>query len=174
MKAFCKPKIKVGTEWVLKMQSCENAMNAVGGISRAIYNYLFKWLIIKCNETLIDPTMKKVNFCAVLDIAGFEIFEFNGPWWILEWICKLASSCLKSQWEFGLSLKKKLSSQKPLINHLKINLKLNIWENHHHLPNQTKMPPTSALTFPSSIMLAESPTMSLLGWKRIKILSMIL
>merc|ERR1712223_307729 len=78
MKAFCKPKIKVGTEWVLKMQSCENAMNAVGGISRAIYNYLFKWLIIKCNETLIDPTMKKVNFCAVLDIAGFEIFEYNG------------------------------------------------------------------------------------------------
>merc|ERR1711899_577913 len=78
MKAFCKPKIKVGTEWVLKMQSCENAMNAVGGITRAIFNYLFKWLIIKCNDTLIDPTMKKVNFCAVLDIAGFEIFEYNG------------------------------------------------------------------------------------------------
>merc|ERR1711936_932761 len=78
MKAFCKPKIKVGTEWVLKMQSCENAMNAVGGISRAIYIYLFKWLIIKCNDTLIDPTMKKVNFCAVLDIAGFEMFEYNG------------------------------------------------------------------------------------------------
>merc|ERR1712223_190622 len=78
MKAFCKPKIKVGTEWVLKMQSCENAMNAVGGITRATFNHLFKWLIIKCNDTLIDPTMKKVNFCAVLDIAGFEIFEYNG------------------------------------------------------------------------------------------------
>merc|ERR1719367_2076423 len=78
LKAFCKPKIKVGTEWVLKMQSCENAMNAVGGITRAIFNYLFKWLIIKCNDTLLDPTMKKVNFCGVLDIAGFEIFEYNG------------------------------------------------------------------------------------------------
>merc|ERR1712223_2169059 len=78
LKAFCKPKIKVGTEWVLKMQSCENAMNAVGGITRATFNLLFKWLIIKCNDTLIDPTMKKVNFCAVLDIAGFEIFEYNG------------------------------------------------------------------------------------------------
>merc|ERR1712223_1849804 len=78
MKAFFKPKIKVGTEWVLKMQSCENAMNAVGGITRATFNHLFKWLIIKCNDTLIDPTMKKVNFCAVLDIAGFEIFEYNG------------------------------------------------------------------------------------------------
>ena len=78
MKAFCKPKIKVGTEWVLKLQSCEQATNAVGGIARATFNLLFKWLIIKCNETLIDPTMKKVNFCAVLDIAGFEIFEYNG------------------------------------------------------------------------------------------------
>merc|ERR1719266_1866900 len=78
MKAFCKPKIKVGTEWVLKMQSVENATQAVGGITRATFNLLFKWLIIKCNDTLIDPTMKKVNFCAVLDIAGFEIFEYNG------------------------------------------------------------------------------------------------
>ena len=28
--------------------------------------------------TFLDPTMKKANFCAVLDIAGFEIFEYNG------------------------------------------------------------------------------------------------
>merc|ERR1712156_1194861 len=51
---------------------------STGGIARAIFNYLFKWLIMKCNATLIDPTMKKVNFVAVLDIAGFEIFEYNG------------------------------------------------------------------------------------------------
>merc|ERR1719511_300856 len=31
-----------------------------------------------CNDTLIDATLKKANFCAVLDIAGFEIFEYNG------------------------------------------------------------------------------------------------
>ena len=24
------------------------------------------------------PRLKKANFCAVLDIAGFEIFEYNG------------------------------------------------------------------------------------------------
>merc|ERR1712106_271571 len=52
--------------------------NAVGGIARAIYDRVFKWLIEKCNDTLIDPTLKKANFCAVLDIAGFEIFEYNG------------------------------------------------------------------------------------------------
>merc|ERR1711963_912170 len=78
MKSFCKPKIKVGTEWVTKGQTCEQATNAVGGIARALFDRVFKWLIIKCNETLIDPTMKKSNFCAVLDIAGFEIFEYNG------------------------------------------------------------------------------------------------
>ena len=69
---------KVGTEWVTKGQTCEQATGAVGGIARAIYDRLFKWLIEKCNATLIDATLKKGNFCAVLDIAGFEIFEYNG------------------------------------------------------------------------------------------------
>merc|ERR1712025_1278676 len=78
MKAFCKPKIKVGTEWVTKGQTVENATNAIGGIARAVFDRLFKWLIIKCNDTLIDATMKKANFSAVLDIAGFEMFEYNG------------------------------------------------------------------------------------------------
>ena len=77
-KAFCKPKIKVGTEWVTKGQTCEQATNSVGGIARAVFDRIFKWLIIKCNDTLIDESMKKANFCAVLDIAGFEIFEYNG------------------------------------------------------------------------------------------------
>jgi len=78
LKGFCKPKIKVGTEWVTKGQTCDQATNGVGGIARACFDRIFKWLIIKCNDTLIDKTMKKANFCAVLDIAGFEIFEYNG------------------------------------------------------------------------------------------------
>merc|ERR1719461_1464233 len=78
MKSFCKPKIKVGTEWVTKGQSCAQATGGVGGIARATFDRLFKWLIIKCNDTLIDASLKKANFCAVLDIAGFEIFEYNG------------------------------------------------------------------------------------------------
>merc|ERR1719361_3193202 len=77
-KAFCKPKIKVGTEWVTKGQTLEQAHTGVGGIARATFDRLFKWLIIKCNDTLIDKSMKKVNFCAVLDIAGFEMFDYNG------------------------------------------------------------------------------------------------
>merc|ERR1719460_2659445 len=77
-KAFCKPKIKVGTEWVTKGQTLEQAHTGVGGIARASFDRLFKWLIIKCNDTLIDKAMKKANFCAVLDIAGFEMFDYNG------------------------------------------------------------------------------------------------
>merc|ERR1712168_1026642 len=78
IKAFCKPRIKVGTEWVTKGQSCDQATSGVGGIARAIFDRVFKWLIVKCNNTLIDASLKKANFCAVLDIAGFEIFEYNG------------------------------------------------------------------------------------------------
>merc|ERR1712050_687637 len=78
LKGFCKPKIKVGTEWVTKGQTCEQATNGIGGIARACFDRIFKWLIIKCNDTLIDATMKKANFSAVLDIAGFEMFEYNG------------------------------------------------------------------------------------------------
>merc|ERR1712190_122161 len=77
-KSFCKPKIKVGAAWVTKGQSCEQATNGVGGIARATFDRIFKWLIIKCNDTLIDKSMKKANFCAVLDIAGFEMFDYNG------------------------------------------------------------------------------------------------
>merc|ERR1711887_39848 len=78
IKGFLKPRIKVGTEWVTKGQTCEQATNTTGGIARAVYGRVFKWLIEKCNDTLIDATLKKANFCAVLDIAGFEIFEYNG------------------------------------------------------------------------------------------------
>merc|ERR1712055_960397 len=78
IKAFCKPRIKVGTEWVTRGQNIEQATGATGGIARAIFDRVFKWLIEKCNNTLVDQTMKKSNFCAVLDIAGFEIFEYNG------------------------------------------------------------------------------------------------
>merc|ERR1712215_605073 len=75
---FCKPKLKVGTEWVNKGSTCAQAANSVAGIARAIYERTFRIVVDKCNETLIDPTMKRVQFIGVLDIAGFEIFDYNG------------------------------------------------------------------------------------------------
>merc|ERR1739848_809118 len=71
---FCKPKLKVGTEWVQKGSSCTAAANSVAGIARAVYERTFRLMVDKCNETLIDKTMKKVHYIGVLDIAGFEIF----------------------------------------------------------------------------------------------------
>uniref|UniRef100_A0A0K2UVL3 Myosin heavy chain 1 [Tribolium castaneum] n=1 Tax=Lepeophtheirus salmonis TaxID=72036 RepID=A0A0K2UVL3_LEPSM len=75
---FCKPKLKVGTEWVSKGQSCTGAASSVAGISRKIYELAFRFIVDKCNETLFDPTMKKVQYIGCLDIAGFEIFDYNG------------------------------------------------------------------------------------------------
>merc|ERR1712079_824159 len=40
IKAFCKPRIKVGTEWVTKGQTCEQATGAVGSIARAIFDHI--------------------------------------------------------------------------------------------------------------------------------------
>merc|ERR1719495_2932967 len=74
---FIRPKIKVGTEWVVKGQTANQCLNSAAALARSLYNRLFLWLVDICNRTLIDPTMKKVNFIGVLDIAGFEIFEFN-------------------------------------------------------------------------------------------------
>jgi len=75
---FCKPKLKVGTEWVSKGSTCQAASNSVAGIARAIYERTFRIVVDKCNETLCDPTMKKITYIGVLDIAGFEIFDYNG------------------------------------------------------------------------------------------------
>eukprot|EP00092_Neocalanus_flemingeri_P027869 GFUD01030253.1.p1 GENE.GFUD01030253.1~~GFUD01030253.1.p1 ORF type:complete len:1937 (+),score=535.41 GFUD01030253.1:453-5813(+) len=75
---FCKPKLKVGTEWVSKGNTCSYAASSVAGIARAIYERSFRIVVEKCNETLCDPTMKKVSYIGVLDIAGFEIFDYNG------------------------------------------------------------------------------------------------
>ena len=77
MKSFCKPKIKVGAEWVAKGQNIEQSTHSVAAIARALYDRVFKFLVEICNKTLVDPTMKKVVFIGVLDIAGFEIFKVS-------------------------------------------------------------------------------------------------
>merc|ERR1740128_1438018 len=74
---FCKPKLKVGTEWVQKGSSCSAAAASVSGIARAVYERSSRIVVEKCNETLIDPSMKKVHYIGVLDIAGFEQICIN-------------------------------------------------------------------------------------------------
>merc|ERR1712128_152318 len=45
--------------------------------AKGMFDRLFTFLVIKCNETLFTG-MKRHSFIGVLDIAGFEIFDYNG------------------------------------------------------------------------------------------------
>jgi len=74
---LCKPKIKVGAEFVVKGLGAESVSYAVGAIAKSLFDRLFKYLVVKCNETLATG-LARVHFIGVLDIAGFEIFDFNG------------------------------------------------------------------------------------------------
>merc|ERR1719228_2616328 len=74
---LCKPKIKVGAEFVVKGLGAERVSYAVGAIAKSLFDRLFKYLVVKCNETLATG-LARVHFIGVLDIAGFEIFDFNG------------------------------------------------------------------------------------------------
>merc|ERR1719446_643606 len=77
-KNLCKPKIKVGNEFVSQGRSVDQVSYAVGAIAKGLFDRLFKWLVIKCNKTLDTTGSKRAHFIGVLDIAGFEIFDFNG------------------------------------------------------------------------------------------------
>ena len=61
-----------------KGQNIDQSYQSVAGIARSLYGRVFSFIVEKCNTTLVDDTMKKAVFIGVLDIAGFEIFEFNG------------------------------------------------------------------------------------------------
>lgn len=76
-KNLLKPKIKVGNELVTQGRNKEQVVYSVGALSKAMYDRLFKWLVKRVNETL-DTKQKRQYFIGVLDIAGFEIFDFNG------------------------------------------------------------------------------------------------
>ncbi|XP_044003233.1 myosin heavy chain, muscle isoform X1 [Aphidius gifuensis] len=75
-KNLLKPRIKVGNEFVTQGRNMNQVSYSVGAMSKAMFDRIFKWLVKKCNETL-DTQQKRQHFIGVLDIAGFEIFDFN-------------------------------------------------------------------------------------------------
>ncbi|KHN79010.1 Myosin-4 [Toxocara canis] len=77
LKSLTKPRVKVGTEWVNKGQNVDQVTWAVGAMAKGIYARLFHWLVKKCNLTLDQKGIPRDYFIGVLDIAGFEIFDFN-------------------------------------------------------------------------------------------------
>lgn len=75
-KNLCKPRIKVGNEFVNQGKSKDQVSYSIGALAKAMFDRLFKWMVKKINETL-DTKQKRQYFIGVLDIAGFEIFEVS-------------------------------------------------------------------------------------------------
>uniref|UniRef100_H2MD77 Myosin heavy chain 7 n=1 Tax=Oryzias latipes TaxID=8090 RepID=H2MD77_ORYLA len=76
IKGLCHPRVKVGNEWVTKGQNVNQVYYAVGALSKAVYEKMFLWMVIRINQSL-DTKQPRQYFIGVLDIAGFEIFDFN-------------------------------------------------------------------------------------------------
>ncbi|NWY91495.1 MYH3 protein, partial [Loxia curvirostra] len=76
LKALCYPRVKVGNEYVLKGQTVDQVHQAVNALAKSVYEKLFLWMVVRINQQL-DTKLPRQHFIGVLDIAGFEIFEFN-------------------------------------------------------------------------------------------------
>ena len=76
LKAMCSPKVKVGNEWVTKGQTVDQCYYALSAITKATFGRLFDHLVKVINRAL-GTDLPKCFFCGMLDIAGFEIFDFN-------------------------------------------------------------------------------------------------
>ena len=76
---LCKPKIKVGTEFVSQGKGCDQVYYSVAAMAKSMFDRNFKFLFKNCNRTL-ETGLKRVQFIGVLDIAGFEIFDVSLLW----------------------------------------------------------------------------------------------
>ncbi|XP_040261504.1 myosin-4-like [Bufo bufo] len=82
LKALCYPRVKVGNEYVTKGQTVQQVYNSIGAISKSTFEKLFFWMVARINQQL-DTKQPRQYFIGVLDIAGFEIFDYNS----LEQLC---------------------------------------------------------------------------------------
>ncbi|XP_053564568.1 myosin-4 [Bombina bombina] len=82
LKALCYPRVKVGNEYVTKGQTVQQVYNNVGALAKSVYEKMFLWMVIRINQQL-DTKQPRQHYIGVLDIAGFEIFDYNS----LEQLC---------------------------------------------------------------------------------------
>uniref|UniRef100_A0A8D3BTQ9 Uncharacterized protein n=1 Tax=Scophthalmus maximus TaxID=52904 RepID=A0A8D3BTQ9_SCOMX len=82
LKALCYPKVKVGNEYVTKGQTVPQVNNSVMALCKSVYEKMFLWMVVRINE-MLDTKQPRSSFIGVLDIAGFEIFDYNS----LEQLC---------------------------------------------------------------------------------------
>ncbi|XP_077314915.1 myosin-4-like [Lithobates pipiens] len=82
LKALCYPRVKVGNEFVTKGQTVQQVYNNVGALAKSVFEKMFLWMVIRINQQL-DTKQARQHYIGVLDIAGFEIFDYNS----LEQLC---------------------------------------------------------------------------------------
>uniref|UniRef100_A0A671MZX3 Uncharacterized protein n=1 Tax=Sinocyclocheilus anshuiensis TaxID=1608454 RepID=A0A671MZX3_9TELE len=82
LKVLCYPRVKVGNEYVTKGQTVQQVMNSVLALAKSVYEKMFLWMVVRINQ-MLDTKQPRAFFIGVLDIAGFEIFDFNS----LEQLC---------------------------------------------------------------------------------------
>lgn len=70
-----RPRILAGKDLVSKSLNPAQASNSRDALAKALYGRMFLWVVDKINQSL--QVVEKDNFIGILDIAGFEIFEFN-------------------------------------------------------------------------------------------------
>uniref|UniRef100_A0A673YUY9 Myosin heavy chain, fast skeletal muscle-like n=1 Tax=Salmo trutta TaxID=8032 RepID=A0A673YUY9_SALTR len=76
LKGLCYPRVKVGNEYVTKGQTVPQVNNSVSALAKSIYERMFLWMVIRINE-MLDTKNPRQFYIGVLDIAGFEIFDYN-------------------------------------------------------------------------------------------------
>ncbi|XP_068437510.1 myosin-6-like [Clinocottus analis] len=76
IKGLCHPRVKVGNEWVTKGQNVQQVNYSIGALAKSVYEKMFLWMVVRINQSL-DTKQPRQHFIGVLDIAGFEIFDFN-------------------------------------------------------------------------------------------------
>uniref|UniRef100_A0A672PN23 Myosin heavy chain, fast skeletal muscle-like n=1 Tax=Sinocyclocheilus grahami TaxID=75366 RepID=A0A672PN23_SINGR len=82
LKAVCYPRVKVGNEFVTKGQTVPQVNNSTMALCKSVYEKMFLWMVVRINE-MLDTKQPRQFFIGVLDIAGFEIFDYNS----LEQLC---------------------------------------------------------------------------------------
>ncbi len=48
---------------------------AIEALAKAMYERLFRWILLRVNKALDKTKRQGASFLGILDIAGFEIFE---------------------------------------------------------------------------------------------------
>ncbi|KTG43291.1 hypothetical protein cypCar_00045058 [Cyprinus carpio] len=62
IKGLCHPRVKVNY--------------SIGALAKSVYEKMFLWMVVRINQSL-DTKQPRQYFIGVLDIAGFEIFDYN-------------------------------------------------------------------------------------------------